>query len=53
MCPIANCNKEEYSSHPKSELSFSDYVDYLKRYRASGYSEQMPCLYLKDWHCVR
>ena len=52
-CPVADCSKEEYSSHPKLEMTFSQYVDCLKKYKLSDYSEDMPCLYLKDWHCVR
>ena len=49
----ANCGKEEFCSHPKENKSLEDYILYLKEYRQSGYSDDYPCLYLKDWHFTR
>ena len=54
--PTANCGEEEFCSHPKENKTVRDYIDYLKKYKQSGYSKDFPCLYLKDWHftrCVR
>lgn len=51
--PIANCNQEEYASHPKSEMTLAEFIDYLEDYKQSEYPQDKPCLYLKDWHFVR
>ncbi|XP_074662894.1 2-oxoglutarate and iron-dependent oxygenase JMJD4-like [Tubulanus polymorphus] len=53
VVPIAHCDKEEFNSHPKSDKSMKDYLDYWMKYVESDYSNQLPCDYLKDWHCMR
>ena len=53
MCPVANCNEEEYSSHPKEDLTLEKYVDYIAKYAEDGHTEDTRCLYLKDWHFVK
>ncbi|XP_055955371.1 2-oxoglutarate and iron-dependent oxygenase JMJD4 [Patella vulgata] len=51
--PVADCGKEEFSSHPKEDMTLSEYVDYLVQYKQDGYPEHERCLYLKDWHFIR
>lgn len=51
--PVANCNQECYSSHPKQDIKFADYIEYWQDYIASGYDGTKECLYLKDWHFNR
>ena len=48
--PVANCKEEQYSAHPKQDMTLTEYIDYWEDYRARGYPESDPCLYLKDWH---
>ncbi|OQR71152.1 jmjC domain-containing protein 4-like [Tropilaelaps mercedesae] len=55
--PVADCQRTEYDSQPKQEMSMKDYLDYWKSYRrptiredAWGSIERGNCLYLKDWH---
>ncbi|KAK6174382.1 hypothetical protein SNE40_017670 [Patella caerulea] len=51
--PVADCGKEEFSSHPKEDMTLSEYVDYLVQYKQDGYPQHERCLYLKDWHFIR
>jgi hypothetical protein len=65
--PVANCSKEHFDSHSKSEMRMADYLDYWRRHMASGKAgrgedeENGPAgskegeglLYLKDWHFVK
>ena len=54
MVPVADCTQNEFSSHPKHEMKFEDYVQYWKSI-AMGRQEEAPSklLYLKDWHFAR
>ncbi len=51
--PAANCQMEEYQSHPKENMTFKEYAEYLEKYKENGYPWDMKCLYLKDWHFTR
>ncbi|XP_061163826.1 2-oxoglutarate and iron-dependent oxygenase JMJD4-like [Saccostrea echinata] len=51
--PVANCKKEKYSSQPKEEQTFSNFLDYWQSYIESGHPDSMDNLYLKDWHFKR
>lgn len=51
--PVANCKKEKYGSHPKSEMTIHDFMSYWEKYKQTGYPEDMDCLYLKDFHFNR
>ncbi len=51
--PAANCQMEEYQSHPKENVTFKEYAEYLQKYQENGYPWDMKCLYLKDWHFTR
>ena len=53
VAPVADCSREEFCAHPKSEMRVADYLDYWKAYAANGYSQDESCLYLKDWHFKR
>ena len=34
-------------------MLIKSYIDYWVDYRNCNYSNKMPLLYLKDWHCVK
>ena len=34
-CPVARCDKEEFDAHPKIEMTFAAYVDYLQSFEAN------------------
>ncbi|KAJ8679824.1 hypothetical protein QAD02_015611 [Eretmocerus hayati] len=51
--PVANCNKRYYNAQQKDEMSFNSYLDYWIDFRNNNYSNEMPLLYLKDWHCTK
>ena len=65
--PVANCSKEHFNSHRKSEMRMADYLDYWRRHMAMGEAgrcegeENGPAggkegeglLYLKDWHFIK
>ena len=34
-------------------MTIGKYLEYWKDYRDKNYPEDMPLLYLKDWHCVK
>nr|XP_022326185.1 jmjC domain-containing protein 4-like isoform X1 [Crassostrea virginica] len=53
VVPVANCKREKYSSQPKENKSFSDFLDYWQNYIESDYSENLDSFYLKDWHFSR
>jgi len=47
--PVANCGEERSYSHPKTEMKFSEFSDYMK----TRDDRKETVLYLKDWHCQR
>lgn len=51
--PIANCSKVYYNSHEKSEMQFTEFLDYWKSQHKNIESEPKDLLYLKDWHLRR
>ena len=53
MVPVANCDQQKYSSHPKVDMKFSVYIKYWKELRRQNYPTSMDILYLKDWHFTR
>ncbi|KAK2158452.1 hypothetical protein LSH36_170g04052, partial [Paralvinella palmiformis] len=50
QCPVADCKQTRYDSHPKTDMSLSEFIDYVECYAAKGYPAHEDCLYLKDWH---
>lgn len=50
--PVANCSKQYFNSHEKSEISLHKYLDWWKDFIASGHDSKDTddLLYLKDWH---
>ena len=46
--PVANCSEERSYSHPKADMKFSEFVEYMKQLE-----KEKTILYLKDWHCQR
>jgi len=46
--PVANCTEEQSYSHPKADMKFSEFVEYMKQPE-----KENRVLYLKDWHCQR
>lgn len=53
MVPVADCNKKYYNSQLKDEMSMKEYLEYWTDYVKNNYSDSMPLLYLKDWHCAK
>ncbi|XP_052812566.1 2-oxoglutarate and iron-dependent oxygenase JMJD4-like isoform X2 [Mya arenaria] len=53
VVPVADCKVEQYSSHPKREMTLNEYLDYWQEYQAKDYPPDLPCLYLKDWHFTK
>lgn len=53
MVPVADCNKKYYNSQSKNDMQMKDYLNYWIEYAKSNYSDSMPLLYLKDWHCQK
>ena len=55
--PVADCGKEHFNSHSKSEMKMSDYLDYWKGNMEAGAGDREKkderLLYLKDWHFVQ
>ena len=57
--PVADCNREQYGSHVKIEMSLGDYLDYwledIHSRSSDGDTRNGPrrILYLKDWHFCR
>ena len=56
MVPVADCGKEDFNSHCKTEMKMSDYLEYWRNCMegegGSG-STGRDLLYLKDWHFVK
>lgn len=49
--PVANCSKQQFNAHEKSEISLHKYLDWWEKYIASNHSlNSEDLLYLKDWH---
>ncbi|XP_067934805.1 2-oxoglutarate and iron-dependent oxygenase JMJD4-like [Watersipora subatra] len=48
--PVARCGREEYGAHPKTEMTFREYLNYLTSFNNSSHTD---CLYLKDYHFMR
>ena len=51
VVPVADCNKKYYNSQSTDDMEMRDYINYWIEYIKSNYSDTMPLLYLKDWHC--
>lgn len=50
--PVANCSKQYFNAHEKSEISLHKYLDWWREFISSGHSltAHDDLLYLKDWH---
>ena len=56
--PVADCAREQFSAHPKSEMKMTDYLSYwgelMKKHKEeNGGDGGHRLLYLKDWHLAR
>lgn len=56
--PVADCGREQFSAHPKSEMTMADYLKYwssLLLNEGGGQSDSAGggLLYLKDWHLAK
>ena len=51
VVPVADCNKKYYNSQSTDDMEMREYINYWIEYIKSNYSDTMPLLYLKDWHC--
>lgn len=45
---IADCNKCHFSTHPKTEMTLAEYLQYWQAHDACNTN----LLYLKDWHFI-
>lgn len=53
LVPVANCSKQHFNSHEKSETHLHKYLDWWEKYAASNHQledNNEELLYLKDWH---
>lgn len=51
LVPIANCSKQYFNSHEKSEISLHKYLEWWQQFIASGHDlKSADLMYLKDWH---
>ncbi|CAL1539742.1 unnamed protein product, partial [Lymnaea stagnalis] len=51
--PVADCNAQEFSAHPKTEMTVKNFLLYWQELRLQGYPIDGKCLYLKDWHFAK
>lgn len=47
---VYDCKQKYFNSQKCENSLFSDFLKYWQKYIESNYNEQMPLLYLKDWH---
>ncbi|XP_017773859.1 PREDICTED: jmjC domain-containing protein 4, partial [Nicrophorus vespilloides] len=47
---VYDCNKKYYNSQEANQMKFSKYLEHWESFKKSGYSDDLPLLYLKDWH---
>ena len=57
VVPVADCQRSEYGSQPKIDMTMRSYLDYWETYKRPVINEGCwatmehgNCLYLKDWH---
>ena len=56
MVPVADCGREQFSAHPKSEMKVADYLKYWSSLlsKEGDQSDSVAgLLYLKDWHLAK
>ncbi|XP_035739722.1 2-oxoglutarate and iron-dependent oxygenase JMJD4-like isoform X1 [Vespa mandarinia] len=53
LVPISDCKRRYYNSQLKNDMNMQEYLDYWIKYRNNDYTNDMPLLYLKDWHCAK
>ncbi|XP_022701568.1 jmjC domain-containing protein 4-like [Varroa jacobsoni] len=60
IVPVADCQRSEYGSQLKRDMTMKEYMQYWRSYQrpritedAWGSIERDNCLYLKDWHMQR
>ena len=53
IVPVADCACEEFSAHPKSEMSFKEYIRYWRSKVTGTDDVSTQLLYLKDWHFIK
>ncbi|XP_057324903.1 2-oxoglutarate and iron-dependent oxygenase JMJD4-like isoform X1 [Microplitis mediator] len=51
--PVANCKIKYYNAQQKNEMTIEKFMNYWEEYKNKNYSNELPVLYLKDWHCLR
>ncbi|KAI8775823.1 2-oxoglutarate and iron-dependent oxygenase JMJD4 isoform X2 [Biomphalaria glabrata] len=49
---VADCNKQEFSTHPKTDMLVKNYINYWQEQKFQAKTKEK-CLYLKDWHFQR
>lgn len=47
---VYDCRKKYFNSQKCETTVFSEFLKYWQNYINNNYDEQMPLLYLKDWH---
>ena len=55
---MADCGKEKFSAHPKTEMKMADYLSYWadlmkEKDQVERGDSSRKLLYLKDWHLAR
>ena len=53
VVPVADCSREEYSAHPKTEMTLREYVHYWSSKVTEDKNSTADLKYLKDWHFVK
>ena len=55
MVPVADCGREQFSAHPKSEMRMAEYLKYWSSLlkEREQYNSKQKLLYLKDWHLAK
>lgn len=56
VVPVADCGREQFSAHPKSEMKMADYLQYWSSVMKEGGERSISVeglLYLKDWHLAK
>ncbi|XP_014259233.1 jmjC domain-containing protein 4 [Cimex lectularius] len=48
--PIVDCNRRYFNVHARTSMKLSEYLEYWVKYIEEDYPDELPCLYMKDWH---
>ena len=50
---VADCTRQEFTDMPKTNMLFSEYIDYAQKYTETLGECSEKVLYLKDWHAMK